>query len=88
MNAKNIQIIVAIVTVIGFSTATALVIHHNDKISNDHAMMMSDAMQAKAVKKAASDAAMKQQETDKMAAHDAMMHDSSTQTTSTPATAQ
>ena len=74
MNTKNLQIVVAVVAVIGFSTATALVIHHNDKVSNDHTMMMSEAMQKKAVQKAADDAAMKQKETDKMA-QDAMMHE-------------
>ncbi len=84
MNTKNIQIIIALIAVIGFSAATALVVHHNDKVSNDHALMTSQTMQAKAVKKAAADAAMKQAETDKMAAHDAMMHATTSSTGSTP----
>lgn len=72
MNTKNIQIGITVVAVIVFSSLTALAIHHNDKVSNDHAMMTSQAMQAKAVKKAADTAAMKQAETDKMAANDTM----------------
>lgn len=73
MNTKNIQIGIAVAAVIVFSAATALVVHHNDTVSNDHVMMSSQAMQAKAVKNAADTAAMKQAETDKMAApHDAM----------------
>jgi hypothetical protein len=81
MNSKNIQTVIAIIAVIGFSTATALVVHHNDTTKNSQAMMASDAMQKKEVSKAATDAAMKQAETDKMAAHDAMMHQTTTSTT-------
>ncbi len=82
MSTKNMQIVIAVIAVVGFSSATALVIHHNDKVSNDHATMMSDTMHKEEVKKAADDAAMKQKETDKMA-QDAMMHET-TSTTKAP----
>lgn len=68
MSTKNMQVMVAAVLVVGFSAATALVVHHNDIVANHNAMMASQAMQEKVVKKAMADGAMKQAETDKMAA--------------------
>jgi type IV secretory pathway VirB6-like protein len=75
VNTKTTSVIVGIVLIAGFSAATALVVHHNDQTKNAQAMMMSDTAHKKAVQKAASDAAMKQKETDKMASQDSMMHD-------------
>lgn len=80
MNIKQSYLIIGILIVIGFSAATAVVVHHHDKVANDHAMMASEAMQKTEISKAATDAAMKQQETDKMTVHDAMLHTTKTST--------
>lgn len=74
------QLIIVIIVTIALAVATGLVVRHNDTTANNHAMMTAEAMQKTEVKKAATAAAMKQAETDKMAAHDAMMHDTSTTT--------
>jgi hypothetical protein len=76
MNIK-VTIVIAIVLIAGLSTATGLAVHHNDQTNNTHAMMMSDAMEKTAIKKAESSAAMKQKESDEMAEHDSMMNSSS-----------
>lgn len=93
MNKSTIQIVIAVLVVIGFSGATAAVVHHNDQVSSHNAMMRADvAMKhAEAAKKVQSDAAMKRDEavkaaaatTAKPAAGDAMAHDSAS-TTATP----
>jgi hypothetical protein len=90
MNKSTIQIVVAVLAVIGFSGATAAVVHHNDQVSTHNAMMQADAAmkRTEAAKKVQADAAMKRDEAAKAAAAatgapaagDAMAHD-------TPATA-
>ena len=83
MGEKNVQLIIAALVVVVISVATGTIVHYNDKTANDHAMMESTKMQNSALQKAASDAAMKQSETDKMAANDAMMHTNQAATTTT-----
>ena len=79
MNTK-LTIVIVIVLIAAFSAATGLVVHHNDQTNNTHAMMVSDAMEKTAIKKAENSAAMKQKESDEMAEHNAMMNDSSDNT--------
>ena len=76
MNTK-VTIVIAIVLIAAFSTVTGLVVHHNDQTNSTHAMMMSDAMEKTAIKKAETSAAMKQKSADEMAEHDSMMNGSS-----------
>jgi hypothetical protein len=70
---KSMQLTIAVVVVVGLSVATGLMVHHNDDTNNAHAMMMSDAMQKTAIKKAETSAAMKQKQSDEMTDHDTMM---------------
>ncbi len=76
MNTK-ISAVVSIVLIAAFSVGTGLVIHHNDQKNSAHAMMVSDAMEKAAIMKAKTSAAMKQKQSDEMAAHDSMMKSSS-----------
>jgi hypothetical protein len=77
------KLICAVILLAVFSVATGLIVHNNDKTSNSHAMMVSEAMQKADIKKASTTAAMKQEEADKMAAHQAMMNDNSSSTATT-----
>jgi hypothetical protein len=70
---NNGVLVLAAIVLIGSSVATGLIVHHNDTISADRNMMMSDTMQQKALSKAAEMAAMQQAEKDKMASQDTMM---------------
>ena len=77
MNKSTIQIVIAVVAIIGFSGATAAVVHHNDQVSSHNAMMRADiAMKRDEAAKAAAAA------TAAPAAGDAMAHDSSATATS------
>ncbi len=76
MNTKVI-VVVAIVLVAAFSIGTGLVVHHKDQTNNTHAMMANSAMEKDAIMKAETNAAMKQKQSDEMAAHNAMMNTSS-----------
>jgi hypothetical protein len=85
---KSTTAVIAILAVIGFSGATAAVVHHNDITSANAAMMRDEAMKkdeaAKAMKKEEEAAAMKKDEAAKAAAApatgDAMAHDSTNTT--------
>jgi hypothetical protein len=73
--STSIFVILAIATlIVGLSTAA--IVHYTDTMNTAHNAMVSDAMQKKAIHDAATSAAMKQAETDKMAAGDAMTHGS------------
>ena len=71
-NRMNTKVTIVIVLIAVLSTATGLVVHHNDQMNNAHAMMVGSAMEKTAIKKAESSAAMKQKESDEMAEHDSM----------------
>jgi hypothetical protein len=71
--SKLVAILLAVGLLIGGSVITGFTVHHNDADSANRALMMSQAMQKKAVAQAAETAAMQQKEKDKMATQDTMM---------------
>jgi predicted negative regulator of RcsB-dependent stress response len=79
-NTSSNQIVIVVLVIIAIAAVTGVMVHRNDTSSSNRALMSTEAMQKVAVHKAASAAAMKQAETDKMAAHTAMMNDASAST--------
>ncbi len=75
--STKVTVVAAIVLIAAFSVGTGLVIHHNDQKNNEHAMMVSNAMEKTTIMKAETSAAMKQKQSDEMAEHNSMMDVSS-----------
>ena len=57
-------LLLAIIILAGCTVVTGMIVHHNDMVSANRAMMLSDAMEKKAVAKAAETAAMQQEAKD------------------------